>query len=110
MTTTTTAPAAATILTAYSHFGGCCRVEFTEDGCTVLSDDRKVKVGYLHVYEDSAEAITDACRDQMIRYFFGGDLRVVPSIGASAQHRYFAGLSVKDIERIGNGGGKGSYA
>ncbi len=104
-----------TILEARSRFGGSCRVEFTETGYTVISDDRKVKVGYLHVCDDSPETITEACRDQIIRYFFrpirfDKSADSLPTLGATTQRRYFAGLSIQDIERIGNNGERGFYA
>jgi hypothetical protein len=100
-----------TVLTARSYFGGSCRVKFTEDGYEILSDDREVQEGYLHVYPESAEAITEACRDQIIKYFYSHDVwGGEPGLGASPQTQYFGGLSLSDREAIGNKGERGLYA
>jgi hypothetical protein len=98
-----------TILKAYSYFGGNAEVEIHEKGWGLLSDTREVKDGYLHIFDGSAEEITDACRDMMIRYFFrhGSDM---PGLGATPQQRYFSALSIEDIQIIGNEGCKAYYA
>jgi hypothetical protein len=83
-------------------------VEFTESGWAVIEDSREVKVGYLHITEDSAEAITDACRDTMIRYFYQHDENT-PGIGATPQKKYWGDLTREDLERIGNSGKRGYY-
>lgn len=97
-----------TILTAYWQGGGC-RVEFSESGWTVLEDTRDINLGYLHCYDDSAEEITDDCRNQIIRYIFAHQ-KGLPGVGATPQHRYFRGLNTADIERIGNDGKRAFYA
>lgn len=98
-----------TKLTAYGYFGGECVVEFTESGYSVLSDTREIKTGYLHICDDSADAITDACRDQIIKYFFTHE-RPEPGIGATPQKKYFSGMTTEEFEAIGNNGGRGVYA
>lgn len=89
--------------------GEVCIVEFTEQGYNVISDARRVKVGYLHICEESAKEISDACRDQIINYLFNHP-RDLPGVGKTPQNQYFVGLSTDDLERIGNKGKKGYYA
>ena len=101
-------PKTTTVLKAYSHFGGFCLMRFTEDEFSVLSDCRKGKDGYLHVFEDSAVAITDRVRNVIIKYFYNHD-RGLPGIGATPQDKYFKGLTREQLEDIGNGGAKGYY-
>ncbi len=92
-----------TVLEACSQFGGCCRVKFTENGWECLEDNRDCKDGYLHISNDSADAITEPVRNQIVRYFYQHD-KGLPGIGATAQQQYFIGLSREDMERIGAGG------
>ena len=88
--------------------GEICTVEFTEQGYKVISDARRVKIGYLHICDESAESVTDACRDQIINYLFNYP-QDLPGVGKTPQKQYFAGLTTVDIERIGNKGKKGYY-
>lgn len=90
-----------TILKANSYFGGTCVIQFTETGCEIISDTRRVKDGYLHICEKSADAITDACRDSIIKYLYSHDVATLPGIGETPQAAYFKGLSRSDTERIG---------
>ena len=83
-------------------------VEFSEHGYRVVSDDRKNQVSYLHLCDASADKITDACRNKIIKYMFDHPDNL-PGIGKTAQHKYFGGLTATDIERIGNGGRKAYY-
>lgn len=101
-----------TRLTAYSLRNEAVIVEFTETGYVVVLDERKDPngySGYLHYYEgSSAESVTEAVRDQMIKYFFTHPENL-PGIGATPQQKYWDGLSITDIERIGNDGKQGLY-
>ena len=101
-----------TILRAdgYSRDGAAeaCVIEFSERGYTVLSDTRRLKVGYLHICDESAGEISERCRDQIIRYMFSHP-DGLPGIGRTTQKQYFAGLSTADVERIGNEGRKAYY-
>ena len=87
-------------------------IEFTEDGWQVIEDTRKPDdklTGYLHWYEDiSANEITDAVRDQIIKYYYNHP-RNLPGVGATPQKRYMQGLSIEERERIGNGGDAAYY-
>lgn len=85
-----------------------CIVEFNETGFKVVQDTRRVKVGYLHICDLSAGEITDACRDQIIKYLFNHPAGL-PGVGKTPQHKYFAGLKTVDVERIGNEGKNGYY-
>jgi len=84
-------------------------IEFTEQGYEVLSGDpRRIKTAYYHLCDESADEITDACRDQIVKYLFGHSMDL-PGIGRPVQWQYFAGLSTADVERIGNEGKKAYY-
>lgn len=87
-------------------------IEFTEDGWRVLKDNRPTGYnvcGYLHVIEGvSAEAVTDAVRDQIIRYYYNHP-KNLPGIGATPQTQYMNGLTIEDRERIGNDGALSFY-
>jgi hypothetical protein len=107
------AGARATLLRADGHTTGETVIRFDDDGYTVVKDTadriRGRHVGYLHICEQSAPVVTDACRDQMIRYLFDHPPDL-PGLGSTPQRRYFAGLSSADLERIGNGGKTAYYA
>lgn len=92
-----------TKLTSYCYFGGKAVIEFTESGFFVIEDSRESKTGYLHFDENSAGEITDAVRDQIIRYTVTHP-QDLPGVGVTAQQKYFSGLTIKDIEQIGNDG------
>jgi len=100
-----------TILRATSYFGGHCLVSFSETGFEVIEDTRDYKDGYLHIFENSATAITDACRNQIIKYFYNHRSFDVnsPGIGATPQHQYFSNLSIEEMENIGNNNKKCFY-
>lgn len=83
-------------------------VEFSETGYKVISDTRQWSGGYLHICEESAAAITEACRDQIVKYMFKHESGL-PGLGATPQHRYFKGLTTEDVEKIGNDGKKAYY-
>lgn len=97
-----------TTLEAYGHRNGICKVAFSETGYEVVSDDRDIKIGYLHVTEESSESITDACRNQIIAYMFNHPDKM-PGIGQTTMEKYFAGLTKADVEFIGNEGKKAFY-
>ncbi len=88
--------------------GEICTIEFTEQGYNVISDARRIKIGYLHICEESADQVTDACRDQIVNYLFNHP-QDLPGVGKTPQKQYFAGLSTADTERIGNKGKKAYY-
>lgn len=84
-------------------------IEFTERGYTILSGDpHKIRPTYFHTCDESAPEITDACRDQIVKYLFKHSMDL-PGIGRPVQWQYFAGLTSADVERIGNDGKKGFY-
>ena len=85
-----------------------CIVMFTESGYEVVSDARKVKVGYLHINDDSSESITDECRNQIAKYMFNHPDNM-PGLGRTAMEKYFVGLTKADVEAIGNDGKKAFY-
>jgi len=102
-----------TILKAHSYFGGICTVEFTENGWRILEDTReKCKDGYLHICDESAEEITNKCRDVMLNYFYNHrkENPETPGIGATPQEKYWYGMSIEKMETIGNNGKKSFYA
>ncbi len=107
--TTSSEPRPSTILKATSYFGGSCLVEITETGWRVLIDDRNTKDGWLHICDLSAPAITEACRDQLLKYMYI-PCTSVPGVGASPQRQYLAGMSLAERERIGNDGKRAYYA
>lgn len=88
-------------------------VEFSESGYRVLSDTRETGYninGYLHCYDDlSAVEITDAVRDQIIKYYYNHPDNL-PGIGATPQRQYMSGLSIEQRETIGNNGEQTFYA
>lgn len=90
------------VLEARSDLGGACVIRFNETGYEVLSDDRQSRDCYLHLSDDIPEAITTACRDQLIKYLCNHPI-TLPGLGATPQ-RFFSGLTTADIERIGGGG------
>lgn len=102
--------ATSTVLTAYGYKYGKCVIEFTEKGYNVIEDNRDIKVGYLHVYENegSANEITDLVRDQIIKYFYNHDIDL-PGIGSTPQKLYMQGLTLSDREKIA-GVSKAYYA
>lgn len=113
-----------TILTAYPYttpevsralYPEHCQivVEFTESGYRVTKDNRPTGYnicGYLHIEDGvSADEITDAVRDQIIKYYFSHPQNL-PGIGATPQTQYMSGLSLEERERIGNSGKRAFYA
>lgn len=94
-------------------------IRFDEQGYEVIEDTVPRYIhsfskghfngGYLHISDESAPVITDACRDQIVRYMFNRP-RNLPGLGATPQHRYFQDLTTEDIERIGNDGKRSYYA
>lgn len=97
-----------------------CIVRFTEHGYDILVDTipthrieflnkEKKAVAYLHIYEDSAEEITESCRNQIIKYLYQHDNDLMPGIGATVTERYFKGLTRYEAEKIGNDGKKAFY-
>ncbi len=97
-----------TVLKAESYFGGECIIEFNETGFEIIKDDRQCKDGYLHIINESANEITEACRNQIVQYFYNHS-REAPGIGATATDRYFKGLTRDEAEKIGNEGKKAFY-
>lgn len=97
---------------AEDHVGGRCRIKFSEEGYTVLEFSPKSVLGgvndYLHVGEGAPEEITEACRNQIIKYFFNHP-DSFPGVGASIQTAYFLGLTTEEMERIGNNGERAYY-
>ena len=89
-------------------YGGSCVVKFSESGYEVISDTRSVKVGYLHITDESAADITDECRNQIITYMFSHPDNM-PGIGQTTMEQYFAGLTKADVAAIGNNGKKAFY-
>jgi hypothetical protein len=102
----------------YGVDGGECIIEFTETGYNIIKDTRathkidflneEFKGGYLHICEESAEEITEACRNQIIKYFYNHD-KLLPGLGATVTERYFKGLTREEAEKIGNEGKKAFY-
>ena len=98
---------------------GECVIEFTETGYNVIHDtrtvhrvdflDKEYKEGYLHICEESADEITEACRNQIIIYFYNHDNNLLPGIGATVTECYFEGITIKEAEKIGNNGKKAYY-
>jgi hypothetical protein len=97
-----------------------CIIEFSESGYNILNDtipthrmewlnkDKK-SVSYLHICEESAEQITEACRNQIIKYFYNHNNDMTPGLGATVTGRYFKGLTHGEAETIGNRGKKAYY-
>ena len=95
-------------------------IEFTENGYNILKDtipthrierlnkDKKA-VSYLHICEESAEEITETCRNQILKYLYTHDNDMTPGLGATVIERYFKGLSRAEAEKIGNEGKKAYY-
>ena len=99
-------------LVALSCSGGKAVVKFTERGWDVLSDDRKVKDGYLHL--DAAapggipDDLTEPVKIQLMRYLYKHH-HDLPGLGVPPQAKYFRGYSLADLERLGNDGERGYY-
>nr|DAF38622.1 MAG TPA: hypothetical protein [Caudoviricetes sp.] len=99
-------------LVALSCSGGKAVVKFTERGWDVLSDDRKVKDGYLHL--DAAapggipDDLTEPVKIQLMRYLYKHH-HDLPGLGVPPQAKYFRGYSLDDLERLGNDGERGYY-
>ena len=99
-------------LIALSYFGGKAVIKFTEGGWDVLSDDRKVKDGYLHL--DAAapggipDDLTEPVKIQLMRYLYKHHPDL-PGLGVTPQAKYFSGYSLDDVERLGNDGERGYY-
>jgi hypothetical protein len=75
-----------TTLVAYCYKGGACGIKFTRSGHEVLWDDRVEPIGYLSPLDErSADQVSDACRDNLIRYAAS---RQRPLIGNAARWRY----------------------
>lgn len=90
-----------TILEANSYFGGILKIEFSETGYKVVEDTTQGQITrFLGISEESAGEITEACRDQIIKYMFQRK-KGLPALGATPQQRYFKGLNPEDLERIG---------
>jgi hypothetical protein len=108
-----------TILTANEDKGEWVSIKFDETGWEIVEDTRKDKgksSGYLHCYFNSAlvvpvsaRAVTEAVRDQMIKYYYNHDIWSLPGIGATPQRRYFRDLTTEEREAIGNNGKKCYY-
>ena len=81
---------------------GVCVLEFNEEGYSVVSDTRYDGFAYLHVYEESAAAVTEKVRDNIIKYMFRRHDKTLPSLGATPQHLYFKGLTKKQLVAISN--------
>ena len=88
-------------LVALSCSGGKAVVKFTERGWDVLSDDRKVKDGYLHL--DAAapggipDDLTEPVKIQLMRYLYKHH-HDLPGLGVPPQAKYFRGYSLDDLE------------
>ena len=95
-------PAATTVLS-----DGDTIIRFSEAGYEILHDGGDKS--YLHVCDESALAVTDACRDQMLRYYYTHD-RNLPGLGSTPQTLYFRGLTIDQCEAIGNSGQRAYYA
>ena len=74
-----------TTLVARCYKGGSCAVKFTPEGHKVLWDDRAEDINYLSPEEDTADYITDGCRDSLMQYAAS---RQRPAIGNAARWRY----------------------
>lgn len=109
-----------TILTTFKlEDEGVCKIRFTEKGWRVISstlEAEEMRESFLHLTEESAAEITEACRDQIIRYRFcqwnkekKGSPKVFPGLGESVEKKYLKGLSHDEQERIGNGGKKSGF-
>ncbi len=97
-----------------------CVIKFTETGYNILKDtipthriewlnkDKKA-VSYLHICEESAEEITDACRNQIVKYLYTRNTDMTPGLGATVTDRYFKDLTREEAEDIGNAGKKAYY-
>jgi len=97
-----------------------CVIEFTENGYNILKDtipthriewlnkDKKA-VSYLHICEESAEEITEACRNQIVKYLYTHNNDMTPGLGATITEKYFKGLTRDEAESIGNDGKKMYY-
>lgn len=91
-------------------------IEFNEAGWHIVEDSRSSDHigGYLHIGDDSADEITEAVRDNIIKYMYQADRinspQHLPGVGATPQHKYMKGLSIDDLEAIGNDGKRAFYA
>lgn len=97
-------------------------MEFDASGWRIVEDTRSTDSigGYLHIgrMEDgdvSADEITEAVRNNMIKYYYYHGRIVfnnpqrLPALGATPLSKYMDDLSYEEMQQIGNGGKRAIY-